>query len=113
MSCSYHNVQNLLLVEIVAYLVQKCNMRLEITDQGGNTALQLACKAGCFEVVQFLVEECRANIATYNLIHTACELGHMEIANYLVKRGNFDIEATTNVERHTALIFLLLGGLVV
>ena len=72
-----------------------------INEASSSDALLIASKNGLFEVVKFLIEQCRADVKVKDndgktSLHVASNYGHIEIVEYLVEQCHANIEAKDN-----------------
>mmetsp|Transcript_2080 Transcript_2080/g.3986 ORF Transcript_2080/g.3986 Transcript_2080/m.3986 type:complete len:346 (-) Transcript_2080:1422-2459(-) len=76
--------------------------RVEATGIHGSTALMWAAGIGYFEMVQFLVEEAKADVEAknmrvqhgYTVLMNAAAHGHLDIVKYLIEHAKANVHAT-------------------
>ena len=73
----------------------KHNILWQRTDDMGNTALHIASKFGCLEIVQYIVDEINFpsnhhNIYNQTCIHLASKYGQLPLVKYLTKNNKCD-----------------------
>ena len=106
------NPLNLLVEEFVAAaedgdinkLNQCIHSGVDVEAQNSNawTALRFACIHGRLHIVQFLIENCDANVDAidsngWTALHLTSKFGHLDIVRYLIENCSVDMEATNNV----------------
>ena len=108
-------------LEVVQFLVEKCNAQFECKDDCGNTPLHYASSNGQLSIVQYLVKYC--NIVCENdsgniPLHLACVQGNKSVVdflasnapesvNYCNKDGNSPLHLACRLA-HPAVVKLLL-----
>ena len=70
-------------------------------NNNGNTPLHLAALWDHLEVVQYLIEDCKASVHAKNVnghtpLHIAAFEGHIEMVQYLVEDGKASVDAVNN-----------------
>ena len=94
---------------IISFL-KTCGVRMSFKfPKHDSTLLHVAVYTCCFQVVCFLVEECRADVnmsdnSLYTPLHIAYLAGHTHIAKYLIQHGA-DVMAE-NSEGHTPYAYI-------
>jgi ankyrin repeat protein len=66
---------------------------IEATNSFGYTALNLACRYGNCNIVEYLISKCHANVTTFDLcgsnaLHIACQYGHYDIVHCLIQQNH-------------------------
>lgn len=77
--------------QILEYLMERSAVDLSVRDKLGFSILHTACNHDCFDAVQFLVDECGADLDSKvddgrTCLHIACATGSLRIAKYIVAR---------------------------
>ena len=86
----------------------------KITGFAGRTLLHQACKGGCIELVQALIEDYASDLSVedthqYTPPHLAALNGHKELVDLLIKKYNYSIGAS-GTHFYTLLHMACLGG---
>ncbi|KAG6974038.1 hypothetical protein JG688_00003251 [Phytophthora aleatoria] len=119
-------------IEIVQYLVEKCDADVDVKDNDGNTALMKAAENGKLEVVQYLDTRAmrelldaalEGNLAAVQMrvggagatdkeevLRLAAAGGHLGVVQYLAKECDVDVNAARN-DGETAVMMAASNGM--
>ena len=87
-------------LDIVKYLLEKCNLDKDSRTKDGSNALHIACEKKHNDILKYLVETQELDIESINNkhftpLHVSCKFNNIAAISYLVKDRNANIEAKT------------------
>ncbi|GMF21228.1 unnamed protein product [Phytophthora fragariaefolia] len=101
-------------LEVVRYLVEKCNSDVNAKDEHGAAAVVWAASSGKVKVVQYIAEQCDVDInakseSGYTAFLVAAQWGHYDVVQFLCEQCDANVKCR-NENESTALMLAAVGG---